>query len=103
MIVRQRRNRDRRFAPRGRSLHLIDIENLAGPDGHIPEALASYRARSHFRPGDHVVIAARPSVALAAKRSWPSALVRCAHGVDGADLALLAEALPADLARRFSR
>jgi hypothetical protein len=91
---------------KGRTLHLVDVENLLG-DPHSSEAavrmvLARYR-RMHLRSGDQVVIAANPQMGVKAKMAWPEALVRWAVGPDGADNALLAEAQPDDIARRFDR
>ena len=80
------------YAPPGRALHLVDLENLAG--GRFqPEMLA--RARDRYlevaRPGpaDHVVVAVNPAIMLATKLLFPHVLVMAAPGADGADLALL--------------
>lgn len=94
------------WAPTGRSLHLIDIENLLGdPRSSEPQVEAAVNAyrRKFVRPGDQAVIAANPRMALAVKGAWPGALVRVGHGKDGADHALLREAHPDDVARRFDR
>jgi hypothetical protein len=92
--------------PKGRTLHLVDVENLLGDPcssaAAVGEVLARYRRR-HLRSGDQVVIAANPHLGVKAKLAWPEALVRWRRGPDGADKALLAEAEPADIARRFDR
>jgi hypothetical protein len=97
----------RRWAPPGRTLHLIDLENLIGgstAEGEaVRAALASYRRRLGIREGDLIVIAASPLMAFEAKAYWSGALVRTARGVDGADIALLTEGSPEELARRFDR
>jgi hypothetical protein len=91
---------------RGRTLHLVDVENLLGnpysSEAAVAEVLARYR-RCHLRDGDHVIIAANPHLGFKAKMAWPEALVRWGRGSDGADKALLAEANPTDIARRFDR
>lgn len=90
-----------------RSLHLIDVENLAGmarpSEREVDRALMRYRTAIAVGPDDHVVLATNRTTAMSAGWSWPGPLVRPASGADGADLALLAEADPDDVARRFDR
>lgn len=92
--------------PKGRTLHLVDVENLLGDpfssEAAVTEVLERYR-RGHLSSGDQVVIAANPHLAVKVKMAWPGAMVRWGRGPDGADNALLAEADPADIARRFER
>ena len=82
-------------APVGRTLHLIDIENLAGGSDASPELLddvvRAYRCAAPVSPGDHVIIAAGSRLAFAAGAAWPGARLVVGHGVDGADRALLAQ------------
>src|SRR5829696_9757615 len=91
----RRLRKARRWAPRGRTLHLVDVENLIGgstaEDGAVSAALAAYRRRLGIGDRDLIVIAASPRLAIEAKTCWSGVLVRAARGVDGADLALLAE------------
>ncbi|GAB3078023.1 hypothetical protein GCM10027053_47980 [Intrasporangium mesophilum] len=91
---------------KGRTLHLVDIENLLGDayssEAAVAEFLARYRHR-HVQCGDQVVIAANPHLGVIAKLAWPQALVRWARGPDGADQALINEANPAEIGRRFDR
>ena len=81
--------------PAGRTLHVIDIENLAGGSAAGPcavrEAVAAYRRTVDVRPGDHVVIGSGRTMAFDAKAAWPAACLRVGRGVDGADVALLQE------------
>lgn len=82
-------------APVGRTLHLIDIENLAGGSDASPELLndvvRAYRCAAPVSPGDHVIIAAGSRLAFAAGAAWPGARLVVGHGVDGADRALLGQ------------
>ena len=91
-----------------RTLHLVDLENLAGdPRASERDALAAYvdylRA-ADWRAGDVVYLAMNPG--LAKRIGWASVVpcrLHCACGTDGADLALLAHAAPEFVARRFER
>lgn len=77
----------------GRTLHLIDIENLAGGSvattAEVVEAVARYRSALAVRAGDHVVIGSGRRLLIAAGLAWPGARLLLGRGVDGADLALL--------------
>jgi len=98
--------RDRRL-PSGRTLHLVDVENLmGGPRAglmSVADALDDYDVAVGVQPGDHMVIAGHPLVAYRAGLARPGRCVRAAHGHDGADKALLRDAAVADLARRYDR
>lgn len=91
----------------GRTLHLIDVENIAGlarpTEAEVAAALDRYRGAVTVAPWDQVVLAANRTTAASAGWVWPGVLVRAASGPDGADLALLAEADAAHVARRFDR
>lgn len=80
------------WAP-GRTLHLIDVENLVRGSGagsaEVARVLADYRATVAIRPGDHVVIASGRRLLMAAGSAWPGARLLLGRGLDGADLALL--------------
>jgi hypothetical protein len=106
-IIDLRDGRLRRRLPVGRTLHLVDLENLAGgssvDDAEVDEALARYESVVRVRPGDHRIIACGRRLAFQAKDRWRGALVKAAHGVDGADRALLAEAVPAFVSSRYDR
>lgn len=96
-----------RGIPGGRTLHLLDLENLIGDPFadvvHVRWALAHWPQLFRVAPGDLVVIAANPAMAFEAKQAWPGALVRAKKGKDGADLALLAECEPGWVTGRFAR
>ena len=98
--------RDHRL-PDGRTVHLVDVENLmGGPQSGlmtVAAALDDYDVAAGVRPGDHMVIAGHPTVAFSAGVARPGRCVRAAHGKDGADKALLRDAEVADLARRYDR
>lgn len=82
-----------RNLPRGRTLHLVDIENLA--DCHPPDRRAvrvasrAYRYVACPRLDDHVVIGCDSGLAVEVGLAWPSARIVAGHGADGADRALL--------------
>jgi hypothetical protein len=94
-------------APTGRTLHVIDIENLVGGSAAGPAAvgpaLSRYRAAVPVRVGDHAVIGAGPTLAVAAGLAWTGARLVLGHGIDGADRALL-DAVDIDfVVRRYER
>jgi len=97
----------RRHLPAGRTLHLVDLENLAGGSGvgdvDVDQALARYERVVRVRPVDHRIVACGRRLAFQAKDRWSGALVKAAHGVDGADRALLAEAGPAFVRSHYDR
>lgn len=96
------------FVPAGRSLHLVDVENLMGGptrgDLVLRRTLAEYREAATVRPGDHVIIGANPQVGIVAKASWPGARLVVRRGADGADFALLECVQDVDfIAARYDR
>lgn len=91
-----------------RTLHLVDIENLAGgPEAtgdEIVDVFDRYLDVSAWRAGDLLYVAANPW--LAQEFAWRLPVecsVHTAHGRDGADLALLAHAAPEFVGRRAGR
>lgn len=102
--------RDRTLArniPRGRTLHLVDLENLAGgssaTSADVTGALAAYESVVRFGPADHRVVACAKPLWATAKASWPGALVRAVKGIDGADLQLLADGDARYVGRHYDR
>ena len=97
----------RRTHPAGRTLHVIDIENLVGGSGAGPTAvgpaLSAYRSTVAVGTDDHAVIAAGPTLAVAAGLAWSGAQLRFGHGIDGADDALLDAVDPAFTAAHYDR
>jgi hypothetical protein len=91
-------------APAGRTLHLVDIENLMGGPrrGRAAHsaAVADYREAAGVQPFDHLIIAANHAIAVDAGVACPGARLLAAGGRDGADLALLAQV--ADVRRTAS-
>ena len=91
-----------------RSLHLVDFENLTGGGGASAASLLAvfdeYLDMSGWQPGDHLALAANPSVMRKIGFDLP---VPCnAHavrGTDSADLMLLSLAPPELVARRYGR
>jgi hypothetical protein len=96
-----------------RTLALIDIENLYGdcsptsPRGPINwshGAIAKGLVESLYDcPNTPAVLACSHAVAKSVAFGWPSAGLRQRSGQDGADLALLAEYTPEEIAERFTR
>ena len=93
--VPERRIPREKHVPAGRSLHLVDIENLMGGPRGGPAALlravSDYREAAPVVVGDHVVVGTNPQLGVVAHASWPSARLVIRGGPNGADMALLAE------------
>jgi hypothetical protein len=92
----------------GRSLHLIDLENLAGdPRVATDRALQvfhEYLSAARWQPGDHVVVASNPGLVARVMYDLPvPANVHATPGRDGADLMLLACAPPELVVKRYGR
>lgn len=102
-----RKNRCRHTGPAGRTLHLIDVENLVRGSGasaaDVVDAFAAYRSAVAVRTGDHVVIASGCRLLVPSGLAWPGARLLLGRGPDGADLALLRASEPAAVAAAYSR
>ena len=96
-----------RSHPAGRTLHVIDVENLVGGSAAGPAAvgpaLAAYRSTAPVGLDDHAVIGAGPTLAVAAGLAWPGCQLRIGRGIDGADRALLDAVEPAFAASHYDR
>jgi hypothetical protein len=94
----------RRFPDR--TLHLVDIENLAGASlpslGQVTEVQGTYLALLHFGSDDQVVMASSHKGLLNVALGWPHARYRVRSGPDGADIELLDVLLHEDVATRFT-
>ena len=104
----KRRSRSRsRWWPKGRTLFLVDAENLVGSGR--PSACALAAAASQLASAvpatllDHVVVGVAHSCLIDAGVAWPGARLVVGSGPDGADHALLAQAEPDQLAARYDR
>lgn len=100
------RPRRHRGIPPGRTLHLIDIENLAGCDrdvSHLVAAGEAYKRSMPLRPGDHVIVGCDQTLLLAATAAFPRARIVAGRGADGADRALLVSEDADDIAMRYDR
>jgi NYN domain len=97
--------RPRQWFP-ARTLHLVDIENLAGAAlpsrDQVTEVQGLYVARLAFGADDQVVMAASHLAFLNAALGWPSARYRVRSGPNGADLELLDVLQHEDVAGRFT-
>jgi hypothetical protein len=103
---RSRRRQQRRPSYPVRTLHLIDIENLAGtarPDRHQVLALYSmYCLRVGMGAMDQVVVASSELTVRNAGYCWPGARCLARSGPDGPDRELLAVIEQEHVAERFS-
>jgi hypothetical protein len=94
----------RRFPER--TLHVVDIENLAGTAIPTPSQVSSvqglYFARLGFGADDQVVMAASHRGLLNAALAWPHARYRVRSGPNGADLELIDVLLHEDIPARFT-
>lgn len=91
----------------GRTLHLIDVENLAGAGcldtAGVSEICAWYQHWVGVGAVDQVVVACNPMALLDAALGWPGAQYRVRSGPDGADLELLDVLRHENVLERFSR
>ena len=89
-----------------RTLHLIDIENLAGASlpslRQVREALDLYSDCLGFGAMDQVEVASSHLTLVNAALGWPHAHYRVRSGPDGADLALLDVLRHENVATRFA-
>ena len=101
----QRPERPRRLFP-ARTLHVVDIENLAGAAvpslGQVTKVQGLYLAHLAFGADDQVVMAANHLALLNAALGWPHARYRVRSGPHGADLELLDVLLHENVAARFT-
>ncbi len=89
-----------------RTIHLIDIENLAGTGIPAEEQVAdlrrAYAARVGIGPMDQVVIGCNHNALPAAGHGWPGARYLIRSGPDGADVELLTVIERENIAARFT-
>ncbi len=94
-VVPKRRVARAGYVPPGRSLHLVDLENLMGGPGQgevaVKVASRAFRELAGVRARDHVLVGVNPRLGADAKLSWPDGLVLLGTGPDGADRALLCQ------------
>ena len=91
----------------GRSIHLIDIENLCGASqptlGQVRLARQRYMDTGLLSQGDHIVIASSRGNYLNSACGWPGARYLARDGKDGADICLAKVMLEERLESRFTR
>src|SRR4051812_21864729 len=91
----------------GRSLHLVDVENLlagtAFTERDVTRVAAAYRLAAEVGAQDLVVVASSHHTALPVWFGWGEARRLVRSGPDGADLALLQVITNEDVAVRFQR
>lgn len=92
-LVPERRVARASHVPPGRTLHLIDVENLMGGPlagvGALKQASELYRIAAPVRASDHVIVASNPRLACDAGVEWQAGRLVTGHGPNGADRALL--------------
>ena len=90
-----------------RTLHLVDIENLAGTAiptmREVMDVQVRYARRMALGVDDHVIMASNHLALMNAALGWPHARYRVRSGPDGADLELLDVIESENVAARFSR
>jgi hypothetical protein len=93
--------------PEGRSIHLIDVENLLGGAGfaelNVIELMAEYGLTVTRGPEDHLVVASCHRAASATWLGCPEARRLVRSGRDGADRALLEVIERENVALRYDR
>lgn len=107
-VVPDRRVPRTHHVPAGRTLHLVDLENLMGGPFQSLSSMRCvsnwYRRTAPVQREDHVIVAVNPMLAMPAASEWPGTLLRVARGRDGADLALINELRDATwIASHFDR
>lgn len=94
-----------RWVPKGRTLHLVDVENLCGgshvDEDAVSDAMQAYREVIALEPLDHMVVACSPQLAIPVHDAAPEARILVGRGFDGADRELIGAADTADVIRRF--
>lgn len=77
----------------GRTLHLIDVENLVGEDRTRAEfflqAAEAYVGAGRVHDGDHLVVGSDASLAFVVREAFPHARLVTGRGENGADNALI--------------
>jgi hypothetical protein len=95
----------RRFP--ARTVHLVDIENLAGTAiptlREVMDVQVRYARRMALGTDDHVIMASNHLALMNAALGWPHARYRVRSGPDGADLELLDVIESENVATRFTR
>jgi hypothetical protein len=93
--------------PKGRTLHLVDLENLLGDrrkEAVALDGLRRYLARSRWEEGDQVLVAAHPEIIRQVGFAPPvPCSLHATAGDDAADQMLLAHAPVELIVRRYSR
>jgi hypothetical protein len=103
-----RKNGRANYAPAGRTLHILDFENLCAGSARIPEfkenVVTIYRRIAGVDEKDHVVVGVGPTGFLHAADAFPGCRLVIGRGLDGADVALLKVLEDVDwIAQRFDR
>jgi len=92
---------------KGRTLHLVDLENLLGDDrraGFGQAGLSEYLRLARWDPGDHVIVAAHPELIRQIGFAPPVPCnLHATRGHDSADEMLQALAPAERVAHRYDR
>ncbi len=89
-----------------RTLHLVDIENLAGTgmptEGQVASLSGAYATQVGLGPWDQVIIGCNHNALAAVGHGWPGARYLIRSGPDGADAELLGVIAAENVASRFT-
>lgn len=107
-LVPSRRVGRAKYVREGRTLHVVDIENICGGPDQVrtsgKESAAAFSRAAGVAPGDHMLVACNPALLFHSRDRFPGARLVGAHGPDGADRALLGALTNVDwIAARFDR
>jgi len=107
-LVPRRRVRRAAYVRPGRTLHVVDFENICGgpelAQRSGAEVAASYRRVAGLMRGDHVIAGSNPGLLFHCRDCFPGARLVGGHGPDGADRALLGAVPDVEwVAPRFDR
>jgi hypothetical protein len=89
----------------GRTIHLIDIENLCGSSrvtrDQVAEARERYEEAVLVGPSDHVIVASSRGNLFSSSLGWPGARFLARDGKNGADIRLAEVIVEEDVTKRF--
>lgn len=99
----------RQWPPRGRTLHLVDIENIVGVDprvatrGDYIDSARAYDQASNRALGDHLVVGCNPVNFLNASAAFPGSQLLGYYGPDGGERAIIESVNAAFVCRAYFR
>ena len=89
----------------GRTIHLIDIENLCGSSRVTPDQVAEARERYEeavpIATSDHVIVASSRGNLFSSSQGWPGVRLLARDGKNGADICLAEVIVEENVTERF--